>query len=201
MIKNIIFDLGNVLLDYNPVEYLMNKGIEKSKVKELINQVFLSEEWAMLDRGTITEEEAIEVLCKRSKENEDLIRLAMDNWYEILTPIEESVEILKAVKGAGYKTYILSNFHLVAHENVTKKHDFFEHFDGGVFSFKEKLLKPEEEIYKLVLDRYNMKAEETIFIDDTAINIEAANKLGINGIVFKGAEDLRDELSKYGVNI
>lgn len=201
MIKNIVFDLGNVLLDFKPLEYLKAKGIEGDKCKQVLSEVFKSEEWLMLDRGTITEEEAIDKICKRSKENSDLIRLAMDNWYEILIPIQESVEILKNIKANGYKAYVLSNFHLIAYENVTEKYSFFKYFDGGVISYEENLLKPEADIYDRLIKRYDIKPEETIFIDDTLENVEGAKALGINGILFKSPEDLIEKFKEYGVRI
>ncbi|MEK1830566.1 HAD family phosphatase [Priestia megaterium] len=177
MIKNIIFDIGNVLLNWKPEEYLKQKGIESDKILEVHNELFKSEEWGMLDKGAITEEEAKNIIINRSSENRDLIKLAFDNWYEMFTPIEDSVAILKNVKNAGYKVYYLSVFHLLAFKHVTRRYSFFELFDGGVASYEAKQVKPEEGIYKLLIEKYTIKPEESIFIDDSEANIEAAKNL------------------------
>nr|WP_072985748.1 HAD family phosphatase [Clostridium cavendishii] len=198
MIKNIVFDLGNVLLEFKPIEYLKDKEFEEDKIKELYEEIFLSKEWPMLDRGVITEEEVINILCERSR-NADLIRKAMDNWYEILKPIKESIDILKELKEAGYGLYIISNFHHLAYENVTKRFEFFNYFDGGVISYEEKLLKPEDEIYRKLLQKYNIKAEESVFIDDTLVNIEKSRELGFLGIHFDNPNNLRKKLIDLGV--
>ncbi|WP_343216123.1 HAD-IA family hydrolase [Clostridium mobile] len=152
-----------------------------------------------LDRGDITEEEAIDRIYNRSLNNKKLIKLCMENWYELLTPIKESVEILKEVKLKGYKTLALSNFHLLAYENVIKKYNFFHYFDGGIISFKENLLKPENEIYEKLIMKYNIDPKEAIFIDDTKDNIESAKKLGFETILFDNPINLRNELIKYKV--
>lgn len=201
MYKNIIFDLGNVLLNFNPEEYLKTKIIEDDKVSEVHKEIFKSKEWIMLDRGTITEEEAINILVKNSNQNGDLIRLAFENWYELLTPIEDSVMILKKLKNAKYKVYFLSNFHMLAFEYITKKYDFFNFFDGGIVSYREKLLKPEEEIYKRVIEEYQLNPVESIFIDDVQANIEGARKLNFETILFKSSKDLTEELRRYNINI
>lgn len=201
MYKNIIFDLGNVLLNFNPEEYLKTKIIEDDKVSEVHKEIFKSKEWIMLDRGTITEEEAINILVKNSSQNGELIRLAFENWYELLTPIEDSVMILKKLKNAKYKVYFLSNFHMLAFEYITKKYDFFNFFDGGIVSYREKLLKPEEEIYKRVIEEYQLNPVESIFIDDVQANIEGARKLNFETILFKSSKDLTEELRRYNINI
>ena len=200
MYKNIIFDLGNVLLDFNPRDYLKNK-ISDDKLEDVFKAVFTSEEWIMLDRGTITEKEAINNIISRNSTYIKEINLAFESWYDILKPIEESINILMSLKKNGYKIYYLSNFHQLAFAEVTKKNSFFELFDGGVVSYEEKLLKPEEDIYKLVLDRYKLNPSETIFIDDTKVNVDAANSIGIKGILFKDSEKLREELNSLEVKI
>ena len=143
MIKNIIFDLGNVLLDFNPKAHIKSKVTEE-KVEEIYKCIFLSDEWPMLDRGTISEEDAKINIINRNIENEELINLVFENWYDILIPIESSVEVLKKLKQNGYKIYYLSNFHLAAFEYVIKKYDFFELFDNKFILFyfaHEKLFK------------------------------------------------------------
>ncbi|MTK11749.1 MAG: HAD family phosphatase [Clostridiaceae bacterium] len=199
MYKNIIFDLGNVLLDFKPEEYLKTKIVEVNKVSEIHKELFQSEEWVMLDRGTLTEEEAKSIIIKNSNKNGHLIKLAFENWYELLTPIEESVKVLKELKDAEYKVYFLSNFHLLAFEYVTTRYDFFSLFDGGIVSYKEKLLKPEDGIYKRIIEEYQIKPEESIFIDDSQGNIEGARKLNFETILFKSSKDLREKLKAYNV--
>lgn len=199
MYRNIIFDIGNVLLDFKPEAYLKTKISEAPKVSEIYEEVFRSEEWSMLDRGTITENEVINILTRRNSKNADLIKLAFENWYDILVPIEGTVEILKELKKAHYNIYYLSNFHLLAFKYVTKKYDFFNLFDGGVVSYKEKLLKPESDIYRRIIEKYDLKPEESIFIDDTQINTDSAEKLNIGTILFKDPEDLRERLKDYNI--
>jgi len=200
MIKNIIFDLGNVLLDFNPEVYVKSK-ITEEKVEEIYKCIFQSDEWPMLDRGTISEEQAKTNIINRNIENQELINLVFENWYDILIPIESSVEVLKKLKQNGYKVYYLSNFHLAAFEYVTKKHDFFGIFDGGVVSYKEKLLKPEKEIYEKIVDKYDLEPSQTVFIDDMKENVKAAIRSGLKVILLKNPKDLKIELEKLNVNI
>ncbi|MFT8316351.1 MAG: HAD family phosphatase [Clostridium sp.] len=197
MINNIIFDLGNVLLDFKPVEYLRTKFDDEEKIQEIFEEIFLSEEWPMLDRGVITEEEAIDRICSRSNGNVELIKFVMCNWYEMFTPIEDTVIALKKLKDKGYKIYYLSNFHMLSFESVTKRYEFFKYFDGGVVSYEEKALKPEEDIYKRLVERYEIHPEESIFIDDIAVNIEGAKKLGFETIHFNSIEDLKNLQSLF----
>lgn len=199
MYKNIIFDIGNVLLNFKPEEYLKTKIIESDKILEVYKELFQSKEWLMLDRGTITEEEAKSILINKSSKNGHLIKLAFENWYEMLTPIEDSVKILKELKDADYKVYFLSNYHLLAFENVTKRYNFFNFFDGGVVSYKENQIKPEEEIYKRIIEKYKIKPKESIFIDDGQSNIDGASKLNFNTILFKSSKDLREKLRTYNI--
>ena len=200
MYKNVIFDLGNVLLDFNPRGYLKSK-ISDDKLEDVFKAIFSSEEWVMLDRGTITEKEAINNIINRNSTYKNEINLAFDNWYDLLKPIEETVEILMSLKENGYKIYYLSNFHELAFGEVTKKNKFFELFDGGVVSYAEKLIKPEEDIYKLILERYKLNPNESIFVDDMETNVEGANKVGIKTILFKGAKELKEELNNLKVKI
>jgi len=200
MIKNVIFDIGNVLLNFEPKVYVQSKIIE-DKVEEIYDSIFKSEEWPMLDRGTISEEEAKANIINRKIENEDFINSVFENWYDILTPIESNVEVLEKLKEKGYKVFYLSNFHLAAFEYVIKKYDFFELFDGGIVSYKENLIKPEKEIYEKVIHNYKINPSETVFIDDMQENVQVAMKQGIKGIVLENTKNLRDELEKLSISI
>lgn len=200
MCKNIIFDLGNVLLSFNPKEYLKSK-ITEDKIDDVYKAIFQSEEWIMLDRGTISEKDAINNIIRRNTTYRDDINLVFKDWYDILKPIEETVEVLQSLKENGYNIYYLSNFHELAFREVTTKNKFFKLFDGGVVSYAEKLIKPEEDIYKLILKRYNLNPEETIFIDDTQANVDGASKLGIKAIFLEKPKDLRDSLKNLKVDI
>jgi len=199
MIKNIIFDLGNVLLNFKPLEYLSKKILEKHCADQLYEEIFKSSEWLMLDRGLIIESEAIDRICDRNKVKSQLIRDLMNDWYQMLTPIEGVVEVLIELKRKGYKTYFLSNFHLLAFEDVTRRYDFFKSFDGGIVSYKEKLMKPEKDIYDKLMKTYEINSQESIFIDDTRENIEGAAKLGFETILFTTARELREKLVGYNV--
>lgn len=200
MYKNIIFDLGNVLLSFNPMEYLRSK-ISEDKIGEVFKAIFQSEEWIMLDRGTITEKEAVNNIIEKNSIYREDINLAFEDWYGILKPIEETIKVLEDLKSQGYNIYYLSNFHELAFKEVSTKNSFFELFDGGVVSYEEKIIKPEEEIYRLILKRYNLEPSETIFIDDTKANVEGASKLGITTVFLENPNTLREELRKLNLNI
>lgn len=109
MIKNIIFDLGNVILDFQPKIYVKSK-IDEEKVEEIYKCIFQSDEWPMLDRGTICEEDAKRNIINRNTESEELINKVFENWYDILTPIEGSVDTLKKLKQKGYKNLLSIQF-------------------------------------------------------------------------------------------
>jgi putative hydrolase of the HAD superfamily len=197
MIRNIIFDLGNVLLNFEPESYLTKLGYSGEIKKQLMTEIFKTEEWLMLDRGTITQEQAVEKWQERNPELKDEIAAVMAEWEKMLTLKEDSLEILKNLADRDFNLYILSNFHHQAFEYVSSKYDFFNYFDGRVISADIGLIKPELEIYEHLLDKFNLKAEESLFIDDSKANIKAAFKKGIRVIHFKDADSLEEELKLY----
>jgi HAD superfamily hydrolase (TIGR01509 family) len=198
MINCIIFDIGNVILDFKPLEYLKNLFPKDENILELHKQIFGSQEWLKLDRGVITLQEAIEILSNKNPKQKDKIQICMKAWVEILTPNKEVIEILNKLHLTKYKLLLLSNFHEYAYGYIIDKYDFFQFFHGEIISYKEKLLKPEKEIYLSLIKKYNINPKEAIFIDDTIENIEGAEKLGFNTIHFKSARQLQFELNNYG---
>lgn len=199
MIKNIIFDLGNVLINFKPLDYVHTKIADCQRADEVYQSIFISPKWLMLDRGIVTEKEAINAICERNPEQSKLIRLVMTNWYLMLTPIDDVMDLVKEIKENGYKIYFLSNYQLLAYEHVRKVYSVFNYFDGGVFSFEEKFLKPEPAIYEKLIQIYEIEPHESIFIDDTKDNVESATAIGFNAILFTNSIKLREELIKYNV--
>lgn len=201
MIKNIIFDLGNVLIKYSPESFL-EKNVKKERQEKFIATVFKSKEWLELDRGTLSYEDAIEKFAEIIPEDrENLEKLFKNNIMDCLAPIEKNIEILKKLKKKGYNLFVLSNFHRPAFEQVQKEWEFFDEFDGGVISCYCHLLKPNQRIYELLLARYGLIPEETLFIDDTKINVEKAEKIGMGGIYLDLPEMLEKLLKKKGIEV
>jgi putative hydrolase of the HAD superfamily len=199
LIKNIIFDIGRVLLEFNPKEYLLEKYKDAPLAEELHSAIFGSSEWLDLDIGSISNEKAIEIFSKRHTGREAYIEEIMEDWPNILLPIDGTVKLLERLKQKNYKIILLSNFHLKAFEIIYERYSFFKLADEMIISAKVNLLKPHKEIYKHMLKNLDLKAEECLFIDDTFVNIEGAEKLHINGIQFEDPEQLEKELKNLNL--
>lgn len=197
MIKNVVFDLGNVLIKFSPIEFLRERYKDEEIIEAIYETIFCSEEWPKLDRGIITEVEAENRFCLKNPKYDKYIREVMQSWYDMLVPIEGTVSIYNEIKDKGYKMYILSNYHRKAFEITYKNNEFLSKADGIVVSHELNMLKPEPEIYDYLLKKYSLKAEETLFIDDTLINIEGARKAGIDTIHFTDGNALRKSLERY----
>ena len=201
MIKNIIFDLGNVLVKYSPENFL-NKYVKKENQEDFIINIFKSKDWLELDRGILSYEDAIEVFTKRvPEEKESIEKLFRENISSCISPIEENVEIMRKLKNNGYNVYILSNFHQPAFEYIRENWDFIREFNGDVVWCYYHYIKPEREIYETLLNKYNLTPSETIFIDDVDANINGAKELGIGGIHLPDYKILSELLKKNGIEI
>ena len=197
MIKNYVFDCGKVLQRYEPDE--LTAAALGKKAEKIRDVVFDRLYWDRLDDGTITEEEMKEDFRRRlSAEEYPLACTVLDGWIKNLTPVEGMLELIIDIKAKGGKVYLLSNINkrFAAHwdENPYIK-ELFSHFDGLVCSGPIGLVKPHREIFDYLLETYDLKAEECIFVDDTPINIESAIRYGLQGYLFDGdAEKLRKYL-------
>ena len=200
MVKNVVFDLGNVLLNFNSDKIIADHVKDDELHQQISANIFESEEWILLDRGTITAKEATKRFIERMPQNEKLIKEIMENWKQYLTPINENVEVLNNLAQKPINLYVLSNFHKEAFEEVYKKYDFFNHFDGLIISYREKTVKPEKEIYEKLITRFNLKPETTLFIDDSQRNIEAAQKMGFKTIYFNDNIKLSNSITDYITN-
>lgn len=193
---NIIFDLGAVLFYFNPHEILYDLfDLTKEQSKAIIKNIS-SSTWMDMDRGIITPEQVAEKLADPfGKENMLKFLYAMP---ERLIPLSQGVEILKLVRQKGYKTYILSNLAEFCYLKV-KDYDFVKQFDGAIYSYQHKCAKPEEQIYRVLLETYSLKAEECLFIDDLEVNINGSKALGIDGIICKDHNYVLDQLKLLNV--
>lgn len=196
MIKNIIFDVGRVLVEYDPVEYMRKRGYTNKEQEIIRKAIFQSPLWLVADRGPIETEELIEGFVANAPEHEELIRDAYGHAEETIWEMPYTMEWIKGLKDQGYKLYVLSNYGKDLYERTKDKMPFLPYMDGVVFSHQCHLMKPEWEIFKYLCDTYSLLPSESVFFDDLAENIEAARNYGIHGIQFIGYEDAKAKLEK-----
>jgi len=201
LIKNIIFDIGNVLLTFEPKEFLLQFTRDITRIDNFISHVTGSEIWLKLDRGAISVEYAKNLFFAKYSEEEELLTLFFENWLEIFEPIQKNIDIMRNLKHNGYRVFALSNFIKESYEFVIKKFDFFSLFDGQVISWKEKVIKPDMEIYKIILDRYNLPSRKCVFLDDHSSFLVSAQQLGMYTILITKNTDLRAELRNLNIKI
>ena len=202
MIKNIIFDLGNVLISWKPEDYLVENGYSEKERSVILEEVFRSREWLALDNGDITLDEAVKRISGRSGLKTGEIYSVFNLRTRILFPLSENTKILPVLKKEGFRLYYLSNFPGDIFDEVSTKYDFFRNFDGGLISARAKASKPDEKIYRQLFLHYSLLPEESLFIDDTHANVFSAEKLGVFVIHLSQPSLLRKKLEEFlGIKI
>ena len=189
MIKNIVFDISNVLAPFRFKEYLAEKGFDAVMIKRIIKASAMTPYWTEFEKGKLTQEEAMDAFISADPGIAGELHKAYDECSGIMGSYDYTGKWVDMLKEAGYKLYCITNFTPAGYEQCYDRISFIESFDGCVFSFREGIVKPDPEIYKILLTRYGLKAEECVFIDDTEENVRSAEKLGFAGIVFTGYED------------
>lgn len=185
MLKNIIFDFGNVIMNYNPDEILNHYELTPQEHDLLRKTIFESKEWPEIDAGKIDEKEATEIFTSRvPAELKSKVKQIMLTWPANVDFYESVFRFIDQLRKDGYKIYALSNTGM-EFANFVKNSSMGDYFDVFVFSAQEKLMKPDTKIYQCLLDRYNLKPEECLFIDDLAENTKAASELGMKSFTFK----------------
>ena len=202
-IKNIVFDIGQVLLTFNPEQYLRDQfNLSTGQIKEIAKETFRSSVWLDLDRGKISKNEAAEIFAERLPEYSQVLIEGVLNWEEILNPIEPNIEILKNLRNNdAYEVYALSNFNDESYQVAKGEFSFLNLFKGEIISGEVGYIKPEPEIYKLLLERFDLKPAETLFIDDSRDNILAAEEFGIKTIHYRSPEQLQREIKHLNLLI
>ena len=195
MKKTVIFDLGGVLVDWNPRYFYRSVFNDDARMEDFLSTCCNSEWIVAMDAG-LTAKENIARGQKACPKYAKELALYDEGWYSMFGgAIEGTVEILKNLKRAGTPLYALTNWSAEKFPWAKENFPFFNLFDGIVVSGEEKIIKPNPEIYKRLLNRYNLKADNCIFIDDSPANVAAARALGMEGIVFVSPLSLKKQLS------
>jgi 2-haloacid dehalogenase len=200
MINTIIFDLGAVLIDWNPHYMYRTIFTDEEEMKDFLANVTTSDWNEEQDAGRSLQE-GTEILVKQFPEHEENIRAFYSRWEEMLgEPFHDTVEIFKQLKESNkYKIYALTNWSAETFPVALARYEFLHWFDGIVVSGVEKMRKPTPAFYQILLDRHQVKPEEALFIDDNYRNILAAEKMGIKSIHFTSAPELKERLSEMGI--
>lgn len=200
MIKNIVLDIGNVVLKFNPKEYFLAKSDNLQLCASLCEMMMNGEVWKAYDLGDYSMDDVRKKFIETMPLYQKEINAMLDEWTNILQPIDYTFDKMKQLRCEGYRIYLLSNLNVDAYEYILNHVDLFDLVDGYVVSFKERLAKPDSRIYKCLIDRYELKAKECVFIDDIEKNIQAAIDFGMQGIVFHNEQQVEKELNKilYG---
>jgi len=199
-IKNIIFDFGGVIMDWNP-RYFFKDYFNDDERMEFFLQNVATDEWnAEQDRGRTTEE-GTQLLIKKHPEWEKEIRAYYDNWTVMLkADLPQNVAVLKKLEHSNYELFGLTNWSSETFPYALENYDFFEIFKGKiVVSGDEKLIKPDPEIWSILLERYGLKADESVFIDDNPKNIEVAQSMRFHTVHIMDDTDLEAELRQLGL--
>ena len=182
--NTVIFDVGKVLVDYDWKTYLYSFGYEEDIREKEADAVFRNEDWVEGDRGIVSTQEWLQLFIENEPSCEAQIREVFAGFGGTIRPYSYTEAWIRYFRDQGYKIYYLSNFSYELHRQAYEKLKFLDTFDGGIFSWKEKCIKPDEQIYRLLLKRYSIDPAEDVFYDDRPENVETAQRLGIKGIVF-----------------
>jgi HAD superfamily hydrolase (TIGR01509 family) len=197
MIRNVIFDAGGVLLEWNPPRVIAQMHPDPAVQAQMRQFIFEHPDWHEYDRGAITEANAAAHFAKLSGRTPDEVRQVMRAAAESLQPIDGTIRLLEDLAAAGVHLYLLSNMPEATFEMLVGRHDFFAHFRQLVISGKILLLKPEPAIYRHLVETTGIVPAESLFIDDLARNVVAARECGLHAIQFSTPDACRAALRDY----
>lgn len=200
MIDTLVFDIGQVLVQFRWQEYIKELGFDEDIQKQVANATVLSKWWSEVDRGLEKLEFEAAMIADHPELAEELV-LFFERIEAIIATYPYAEPLLKRLKEEGYKIYLLSNFgNFYFHQNLPK-FTFRKYVDGELISYQIGSIKPEPMIYETLLSRFHLKPEQIAFLDDNPKNIEAARKIGMNGIVFDHLDQALKELKELGVKV
>lgn len=198
-IETVVFDIGRVLNGYGWEKYLGGVVRDPKAYKAVEKAIFLNPAWVEHDKGLLSEEEEIQDFVSAAPGYEEEIRAVYENLGECTWIFDYAVPWVRELKEAGYRVYALSNWPKHIFDQRGEKLAFLDLMDGYCLSFQEHLNKPSPEAFQNLMDRFEIRPEEAVFIDDTLANIETARKLGFSTVHFQSYEQAREELRALGV--
>ena len=204
--SSVVFDLGGVVLRWQPKvlvrEALGSPHMTEDAAQAIAQQIFQSfaptADWAAFDLGVVEPDELALAIAKRSGLSAQDVRRVIDAVNGHLTPLPETVALIERLKGQGHRIVYLSNMPRPYAAHLERQYPFADWFEGGIFSCREQLVKPQAEIFALAERRFGLKPEQTVFIDDLAHNVEAARARGWLGRQFFSAEQCSSDLAQLG---
>ncbi len=197
MIKNIIFDIGNVLATFEPKVFL-HKVLNNPVIEQKIYEVVFSNStlWNLYDQGIYEAEDVVEIASKNIPELKKEIELVLTNWVQYVLLISSSMEVIKRYKDA-YSLFILSNIPRDNYEYISSHYDYMHEVKGGVYSYQYKMIKPDIRLFQVLLQKYELCANECLFIDDKLENVESAKSLGFHTIHLMDYRQMPKKLEEY----
>ena len=196
MIKNIILDIGDVLVKSNYHDFFIGKGYDEQQAQRLAKATFYTPAWKELDRGKWDFQRIVKEFVKNDPEMEPALTTVFDDMSKFIVVYPYAEEWIRSLKDRGLKVYCLSNISDKICRDCAEELEFLRYADGRVFSYEERLIKPNPEIYRRLLDKFGLIAEESVFIDDIEQNVTAAKALGLQGITFLSHEQADNEIEK-----
>jgi HAD superfamily hydrolase (TIGR01509 family) len=196
-VRNVVFDVGGVLLEWNPPEFIAKLHPDAATQALIREQIFEHPDWHEFDRGAIDHAMALDVFGKRAGLSQAQMRELLLTANASLRPIPGTVRLLDDLAAAGVPLYLLSNMPVSTYEYLIEKHTFFRHFKHLVISGAILMIKPQPAIYRHLVERTGIGPGESVFIDDLLKNVVAARECGLHAIQFRGADACRAELRNY----
>lgn len=197
MIRNIIFDVGKVLVSYEPDAYMQQLGISSEDQAKINKAMFQNKLWDESDQGLGTPDELLEKFIAGAPELAETITKIHNTVGNTVELLPYAMDWILDLKARGYHVYILSNYGENMMNQTRDKLKFLPLMDGEVFSYTIKKMKPDPEIYEYLCDEYGLEPEESVFLDDRPENIKGAENCGIHGIVFRSYEQAKNELDAF----
>ena len=190
MIKNIVFDIGNVLIDFAWKATMEELGFNEKCVDTLADGYINNDLWDEMDRGVLSFEEVIQLAVKAMPQYEKEIRLFVDNLILTIRPFDYSEQWVKDLKSKGFKVFLCTNYPASTFEESVNRglFPFYPYIDGKIVSSRVHLLKPSVDIFNCLFDTYNLNPADCVFFDDKERNVNGAKKAGMNAFVFEGYE-------------